>query len=135
MAAQRLSGKIILITGASSGIGRATAVEFARSCSDLKLILTARREEKLNELKKDLESKYKGLSVHAAKLDVSNADQVRTFVSKLPEEFRKINVLVNNAGFVKGFDKVGDIVEEDINDILGTNVTGFINVFCVFIIL
>ncbi len=127
--AHRLSGKIILITGASSGIGRATAIEFARQCpSELKLILTARRVDKLKELKSELETHHKGIQVHALGLDVSNAEQVRSFIGKLPPEYQKINVLINNAGFVKGVEHVGDIVEQDMNDVLATNVSGFINV-------
>jgi 3-hydroxy acid dehydrogenase/malonic semialdehyde reductase len=98
-AAQRLQGKTILITGASSGIGRATAVEFARtSPKDLKLILTARREETLKEVAQQIKEEVgEGVKVLPFKLDVSNADEVRSFVSRLPEEWRDIDVLVNNA--------------------------------------
>jgi 3-hydroxy acid dehydrogenase/malonic semialdehyde reductase len=96
--ASRLAGKTILITGASSGIGRATALEFARTQpDDLKLVLTARREEALAELKKEIEGVAKGVKVAVVKLDVSNVEEVRGFVKALPEGFGEVDVLVNNA--------------------------------------
>lgn len=97
--AKRLEGKTIVITGASSGIGRSTALEFARtSPKDLKLVVTARRIENLRQLADDIAKEVgSGVRVLPVKLDVSNADEVRGFVASLPEEFRDIDVLVNNA--------------------------------------
>jgi 3-hydroxy acid dehydrogenase/malonic semialdehyde reductase len=96
--AKRLVGKTILITGASSGIGKSTALEFARTQpDDLKLILTARREDALKEVKKEIEGFAKGVKVHVVKLDVSSVEEIGQFVGKLPEEFKEIDVLVNNA--------------------------------------
>jgi 3-hydroxy acid dehydrogenase/malonic semialdehyde reductase len=96
--AQRLKGKTIVITGASSGIGKSTAVEFARTQpDDLKLILTARREDTLKEVAKEIESFAKGVKVLPFKLDVSNVEEVQGFVDKLPAEFKDIDILVNNA--------------------------------------
>lgn len=96
--AKRLAGKTILITGASSGIGKSTALEFARTQpDDLKLILTARREDALKEVKKEIEGFAKGVKVHVVKLDVSSVEEIGEFVGKLPEEFKEIDVLVNNA--------------------------------------
>jgi 3-hydroxy acid dehydrogenase/malonic semialdehyde reductase len=96
--ANRLKGKTVLITGASSGIGRSTAVEFARTQpDDLKLILTARREDSLKELKTEIEGFAKGVKVLPVKLDVSNPEEISGFVEKLPQEWRDIGVLVNNA--------------------------------------
>lgn len=97
--AKRLSGKTILITGASSGIGRSTALEFARTSPDnLKLIVTARRLDSLKELAAEIAKEIgDGVKVLPVQLDVSNADQVRGFVGQLPEEYREIDVLVNNA--------------------------------------
>lgn len=99
-AARRLQGKTILITGASSGIGRATALEFAKTAPDngVRLILTARRIDALNEVKAEIESAVgKGVAVLPVKLDVSNLEEVKQFVPGLPEEWRDIHVLVNNA--------------------------------------
>jgi 3-hydroxy acid dehydrogenase/malonic semialdehyde reductase len=96
--ASRLKGKTIVITGASSGIGKSTAIEFARTQpDDLKLILTARREDTLREVAKEIEGFAKGVKVLPVKLDVSKPEEVQNFVGSLPEEFKDIDVLVNNA--------------------------------------
>ncbi|EOO03899.1 putative oxidoreductase protein [Phaeoacremonium minimum UCRPA7] len=127
--AKRLEGKTIVITGASSGIGRSTAFEFARTApKDLKLILTARRIDTLKEIAAEIKKEVgDGVKVLPVKLDVSNPDEVRDFVPSLPEEFKDINVLVNNAGLVKGVAQAPNIAEEDMNIMFATNVTGLIN--------
>ena len=114
---KRLEGKTIVVTGASSGIGKATALEFARtSPKNLKLVLTARRTDKLEEVAQEIKKEIgDGVQVHPVKLDISKPDQVRSFVSNLPKGYQEIDVLVNNAGMVKGVDKAGDIKEEDMN--------------------
>lgn len=98
-AAKRLEGKTVLITGASSGIGRSTAKEFARtSPKNLRLILTARRLEKLHELAQEIREEVgEGVKIHNVKMDVSKPAEVSAFVHGLPEEFKSIDVLVNNA--------------------------------------
>lgn len=96
--AERLKGKTIVITGASSGIGRSTAIEFARTQQDdLKLILTARREDALKEIAQEIGSFAKGVKVLPVKMDVSKPEEVQSFVGNLPQEFKDIDVLVNNA--------------------------------------
>jgi 3-hydroxy acid dehydrogenase/malonic semialdehyde reductase len=96
--AERLKGKTIVITGASSGIGKSTAIEFARTQpDDLKLILTARRGDTLKEIAQEIEGFAKGVKVLPVKLDVSKPEEVQSFVGNLPQEFKDINVLVNNA--------------------------------------
>ncbi|KAI0596869.1 NADP-dependent L-serine/L-allo-threonine dehydrogenase ydfG [Biscogniauxia sp. FL1348] len=132
---KRLAGKTVLITGASSGIGRSTALEFARAAAPaggLKLVLTARRADALRQVAADIAAETGGGSntrVHVAELDVSRPDDVRGFVARLlPEEFRDIDVLVNNAGLVKGVAKAPDIAEADIDVMFSTNVTGLIHV-------
>ena len=126
---QRLSGKTILITGASSGIGRSTAFEFARSSpKSLKLVLAARRVDALKQIAADIGKEVgNGVQVHIVQLDVSDAEQVRGFVDRLPAEFREIDVLVNNAGLVKGVAQAPEIAEEDVGLMFATNVTGLIN--------
>ncbi|MCJ1312250.1 hypothetical protein MMC25_005924 [Agyrium rufum] len=126
---KRLEGKTIVITGASSGIGRSTAFEFARtSPKNLKLVLTARRIDTLKQVAADIQKEVgQGVQILPVQLDVSDPDAVRGFVGSLPEEFRDINCLVNNAGLVKGNAQAPDIREEDMNIMWATNVTGLIN--------
>lgn len=97
--AKRLEGKTIVVTGASSGIGRSTAKEFARtSPKNLKIIVTARRIDRLQELAQEIKDEVgDGVKVLPVQLDVSNPEEVKNFVPSLPEEFRDIDILVNNA--------------------------------------
>jgi 3-hydroxy acid dehydrogenase/malonic semialdehyde reductase len=96
---KRLEGKTILVTGASSGIGKSTAKEFARtSPNNLKIIVTARRLEALNELAAEIKAEVgDGVKVLPVKLDISNPEEIKNFVPSLPVEFKEIDVLVNNA--------------------------------------
>ncbi|KAK8235859.1 NADP-dependent L-serine/L-allo-threonine dehydrogenase-like protein ydfG [Phyllosticta capitalensis] len=127
--AQRLQGKTVLITGASSGIGRSTAIEFARSSpKDLRLVLTARRADNLKELAAEIKKEVgDGVKVLPVKLDVSKPEEVYGFVDRLPEEWRAIDVLVNNAGLVKGVAQAPNIEAVDMDIMFSTNVTGLVN--------
>lgn len=127
--AKRLDGKTIVVTGASSGIGRSCAQEFARTSSkNLKLILTARRIDTLKQVATDINKEVgDGVKILPVQLDISKPDQVATFVEKLPTEFKDIDVLVNNAGLVKGVAKAPDIDPADMEIMFSTNVTGLIN--------
>lgn len=94
-----LEGKTILITGASSGIGRRTAIEFARtSPNNLRLILTARRLDRLHELNSQiLKEVGDGVKVWVKELDVSKKEHIDSFFENLDDEFRDVDILVNNA--------------------------------------
>ena len=96
---RRLEGKTIVITGASSGIGRSTAIEFARTAPrNLKLVLTARRIEALKNVAVEINKEVgDGVKVLPVKLDISKPEEVHSFVGSLPAEFREIDILVNNA--------------------------------------
>lgn len=99
---ERLTGRTILITGASSGIGRSTALEFARTApSDLRLILTARREDNLKQLAEEIKKEVgDGVKCLCKKLDMSDTAAVAGFVETLRkdgEEWANVDVLVNNA--------------------------------------
>ncbi|KAF2103405.1 NAD(P)-binding protein [Rhizodiscina lignyota] len=126
---KRLAGKTIVVTGASSGIGKATALEFAKtSPKNLKLIITARRLDTLKQIAEEIKKEVgDGVKVLPYKLDISNPDEVRAFPGNLPDEFKEIDVLINNAGLVKGVAQAGSIAEEDIKVMFDTNVTGLIN--------
>ncbi|KAH6690460.1 short chain dehydrogenase [Plectosphaerella plurivora] len=129
-AAKRLEGKTVLISGASSGIGRSTAFEFARTApsNGLRLVLAARRIDTIREIAAAIEKETNGgVKVHAAQLDVSDPAAVKAFIPSLPAEFSDIHVLVNNAGLVRGVAQAPQIAEEDINIMFATNVTGLIN--------
>lgn len=96
--AARLSGKTILITGASAGIGRSTALEFARTAPDCRLILTARREDALKQLAEEIKSEAGDkVEVLPVRLDVSNSADVKGLLDRLPEEWKEVDILVNNA--------------------------------------
>ncbi|CZR56533.1 related to ketoreductases [Phialocephala subalpina] len=127
--ADRLKGKTVIITGASSGIGRSTAMEFARtSPKDLRLILIARRIDKLNELAVHITKQHgPGVKVLPIQLDSSKPEDVRGFVTSLTQDWQHIDVLVNNAGLAKGIARSPDILEDDIRAMLDTNLTGLIN--------
>lgn len=126
---KRLSGKTIVITGASSGIGRACAFEFARtSPQDLKLIITARRIDALKQVAQEINKEVgDGVKIHPVQLDISKPEEVQNFVPNLPAEFKDIDVLVNNAGLVKGVDKAPEIKAKDMEIMFATNVTGLVN--------
>ena len=96
---ERLAGKCVLITGASSGIGRSTAFEFARaSAGNIKLILTARRQDRLQQISQDLSREFESdIKVYIKQLDVSKPNEIDGLMSSLPQEFQEVDVLVNNA--------------------------------------
>lgn len=129
--ASRLIGKTVLITGASAGIGAATAVLFAKAGSNV--ILAARRTDALKAVSEACVAAHKEAGIQgggkfaAVQLDVSDRKQIASFFERVPEELRTVDVLVNNAGFVLGVDKVGTINEDDIESMFSVNVFGLIS--------
>jgi NADP-dependent 3-hydroxy acid dehydrogenase YdfG len=120
-----LQGKIVFITGASSGIGAATALAFA--AEGVRLLLAARRAGKLAGVA-SLAVERGAAAVHSIDLDVRNRSAVQTAIDELPEPWAEIDVLVNNAGLSRGLDKlyVGRI--EDWEEMIDTNVKGLLYV-------
>lgn len=114
---------VIFITGATSGFGRATARRFARE--GWSLVLTGRRVERLQELAQELGAQ---VPVHIAALDVRDAAAVKEVVATLPEGFRRIVALVNNAGLALAPVPSQNAALEDWHTMIDTNVTGLVNV-------
>ena len=110
-----MKNKVALITGASVGIGRATA--FALSEAGYDLILLARREEKLLELASTLST----INSHVIACDINDHHRIKENLDKLPEEFQKIDVLVNNAGLALGLEPANQSDWSDWQTMIETN--------------
>ncbi len=115
--------KTALITGATSGIGKATAALFAKN--GIHLILCGRRQERLDDLKEKLGAITK---VHTLNFDVRDKDAVFTEINSLPEDFSKIDILINNAGNAHGMDTIDEGSLEDWDAMLDINVKGLLYV-------
>jgi short-subunit dehydrogenase len=113
--------KVVVITGASSGIGEASAIKFAKK--NAKIVLVARRKEKLLQVQKEI-SKYTD-SILICQCDVSNKLQVKEMSDAVLDEFGRIDILVNNAGFVI-YGSVLELSIEEIESQMETNYFGMI---------
>jgi serine 3-dehydrogenase len=120
-----LKGKIVFITGASSGIGESTAQAFA--AQGAKILMCARRAERLEKLAQTLEFEY-GVGAHHIRLDVRDQPAVEKAVAGLPPEWRAIEILVNNAGLSRGLDKLPQGLLDDWEEMIDTNVKGLLYV-------
>jgi 3-hydroxy acid dehydrogenase/malonic semialdehyde reductase len=120
-----LKGKIVFITGASAGIGAATALKFAEE--GVKLLLAGRRVEKLAAVA-DEARKRGAEDVHAFALDVRDSGAVEAAIAGLPQAWREIEVLVNNAGLSRGLEKLYQGRIEDWEEMIDTNVKGLLYV-------
>ena len=115
--------KIILITGASSGFGKAIAEKFA--AGGWNLILTARRKEKLAEVATAIEKKY-GVNTLSLVFDVQDKEEVFAQLNDLPAAWQAVDILVNNAGLALGRDSFLDANIEDWETMIDTNVKGLL---------
>jgi len=113
--------KVVVITGASSGIGEAAAIKFAKK--NAKVVLVARRKEKLLQVQKEI-SQYTDFTL-VCQCDVSNKSQVKEMVDMVLDTFGRIDILVNNAGFVI-YGKVSELTIEEIESQMETNYFGMI---------
>ena len=120
-----LKGKIVFITGASSGIGESTAQAFA--ALGAKILMCARRAERLEKLAQTLEFEY-GVAVHYFQMDVRDQPAVEKAVAGLVPEWRAIEILVNNAGLSRGLDKLPQGLLDDWEEMIDTNVKGLLYV-------
>lgn len=117
--------RIIFITGATSGIGKACAHKFAANGDDL--ILAGRRKERLEELKISIEEKYKS-KIYCACFDVRNKNEVFNSIESFPEEWQSIDVLINSAGLALGRDLFDEASMSDWETMIHTNINGLLYV-------
>ena len=117
--------KIILITGATAGIGKSTAELYAKN--NWKIILTGRRAERLLALKKQLISEFSA-EVITLNFDVRDKEAVSGAINSLPSDWKNIDVLLNNAGLAKGFSDIQDGSIEDWETMIDTNIKGLLYV-------
>jgi 3-hydroxy acid dehydrogenase / malonic semialdehyde reductase len=115
----------VLITGASSGIGEATAIAFAKKGA--KLIITARRMDRLTKLATELTEKY-NTEVLPLVMDVKKYQDVKSMIDSLPENFKHIDVLVNNAGLALSTKAIQDGDPDDWDTMIQTNINGLLYV-------
>lgn len=116
--------KIVLITGATSGIGEACAIKFAQNGFDI--IITGRRAERLGELEKRL-SNYP-VRVLSLCFDVANENEVKEKIDNLPTDWKNIDILINNAGLAAGMDPIYKGDSSDWNRMIDTNIKGLLYV-------
>jgi 3-hydroxy acid dehydrogenase / malonic semialdehyde reductase len=115
----------IFITGASSGFGKAIATTFAKNGDDC--IITGRRDDRLEELCNELESKY-NVAIYTLCFDVQDKDAVKKAIDGLPDDWKDIDVLVNNAGLALGRDYFEEADLADWETMIDTNVKGLLYV-------
>lgn len=126
-----LSDEVVLITGATAGIGEATAHRFAEEGS--KVILTGRRENRLEKVKRDILEKVPSASVFSIRLDVQDIKQIESLKQNLPEDFRQVTILVNNAGLALGRNHIENTPMSDVQRMIQTNVIGLMAMTKVFV--
>ncbi|WGV23508.1 SDR family oxidoreductase [Halotia branconii] len=118
-----LKNQIILITGASSGIGTACARIFAHEGA--KLILAARRLERLQQLADTLAKEF-NIEIHSLQLDVRDRIAVESAISTLPAAWSNIDILINNAGLSRGLDKLHEGDFQNWEEMIDTNIKGLL---------
>lgn len=115
--------KTVLVTGATSGFGKAIAELFAKNGSNV--IITGRREGRLNDLQKELEAKHE-TKVLPLCFDVRSREACEKAVASLPNEWQHVDILVNNAGLASGLDLMQDADLDDFDRMIDTNVKGLL---------
>jgi 3-hydroxy acid dehydrogenase / malonic semialdehyde reductase len=119
----KLANKKVFITGASAGIGKACALAFANEGADL--LLASRRVDKLVEIANDLKRKN-NIDIKTIKLDVRNFNEVEQTLSSLEDKWKNTDILINNAGLARGFDKIYEGKIENWEEMIDTNIKGLL---------
>jgi 3-hydroxy acid dehydrogenase / malonic semialdehyde reductase len=114
---------IAFITGATAGIGKATAELFARN--GYNLIITGRRKERLDEFSSMLQKSY-NVDVLTLNFDVRNLKEVEAAIISIPDKWKKINILLNNAGLAVGLNSIQEGVIDDWERMIDTNIKGLL---------
>jgi len=122
---ESLKNKIVFITGATSGIGKSCAYAFAKEGANL--IINARRKNLIDEISEDIRKKF-GVKVYGSKLDVRNRSEVEETIKNLPYEWKNIDILINNAGLAKGFNKFYEDDIQNWEEMIDTNIKGLLYV-------
>lgn len=122
---ESLKGKIVFITGASSGIGKSCAFAFAAKGANL--IISSRRLELIDKVAEEIRLKY-GVNIHTFYLDVKSKEQVDKAVANLPDEWKAIDILINNAGLGKGLNKFYEDDPTGWEEMIDTNIKGLLYV-------
>lgn len=115
--------KIALITGATAGIGKATALLLAEN--EFNLILTGRREERLLQLQQEIEARN-NVAVLIRSFDIRNNNEVTDTMEQLPEDWKNIDLLINNAGLAVGLETVAEGIVDDWERMIDTNIKGLL---------
>jgi 3-hydroxy acid dehydrogenase / malonic semialdehyde reductase len=121
----RLKGSTVLITGATSGIGKACAHAFA--AEHTRLVLCGRNGDALDTVASALISQY-DVAVHTLQFDVRDSEGVKASLTSLPQDFADVDVLINNAGLARGLDKLAEAEIADWEEMIDTNVKGVLYV-------
>lgn len=116
--------EVVFITGATSGIGRATAWQFARA--GYRLVLAGRRAARLEQLSEQLRENFEQLEVQTLSFDVRNKEEIDAALAKLPESWGNIDILINNAGLAKGRGPIHEGKIEDWESMIDTNLKGLL---------
>ncbi|MEM9930906.1 MAG: SDR family oxidoreductase, partial [Bacteroidota bacterium] len=117
------AGKTVFITGATAGIGKATAHKFASE--GYRLIITGRRADRLTELQSEWQEAY-GVDVHPLTFDVRDPEAVTAAIDGLPKDWQQIDILINNAGKAKGFDPIHEGQLSHWEEMIDTNLKGLL---------
>jgi 3-hydroxy acid dehydrogenase / malonic semialdehyde reductase len=118
-----LNNKIVLITGASSGIGKACAYDFAREGA--RLIILARRKGKLNELAEELKNEFNTECI-VMSVDLRKQKDVEAAFNSLPDEWKDVDILINDAGLARGLSKIHEADISHWEEMIDTNIKGLL---------